>query len=115
MSYNHGWRNEERTTTVIPTMADSVDDILDSLRLELDKFADIARAAGAAGEEAKAEATERMKEALGGVRATLDRVERGLKSGAKTADEYVRNNPWIAIGAVAVVAFLLGAASGRRR
>lgn len=55
----------------------------------------------ASAEESLAVARERLKELQG------DAMERG-RAAAKATDEYVHDNPWESIGAVALVAALAG-------
>jgi ElaB/YqjD/DUF883 family membrane-anchored ribosome-binding protein len=96
-------------------MNDQVSELLDGLRRALADFAELAQAASAAGEETKGEIAARVKGALSEVREKLDHVERSLAHGARTAEHYVRENPWLAIGGIALIAYLLGSLSRRDR
>ena len=68
--------------------------------------------------EDNAEAGEQLPEGLARARQKAEELESGLRSqlrrGANVTDRYVQSNPWLAIGTVAVVAFVLGALVSRR-
>ena len=73
--------------------------------------------AGHAGEKAAA-ARERIQENLAAAKARLATAEEALaaktKQAAKATDEYVRENPWAAIGIAAAVGIIIGFVAGRR-
>jgi len=63
-------------------------------------------------------ARERIQASLASARVKLADTERAVldqtKIAAKATDEYVRENPWQAVGVAAVIGFLLGALITRR-
>jgi ElaB/YqjD/DUF883 family membrane-anchored ribosome-binding protein len=73
--------------------------------------------ASQAGEKVSA-ARERIQASLATAKVKLSDAERALlgktKEAAKAADEYVRDNPWQAVGAAAAAGFVLGILIGRR-
>jgi ElaB/YqjD/DUF883 family membrane-anchored ribosome-binding protein len=73
--------------------------------------------AGVAGERAEAareNVRERFEQAADKVRGLEQELRGHVRSGAKTANDYVRDNPWRSLGITAAVAFLLGAFVSRR-
>jgi len=74
-------------------------------------------AAGAAADqvgEAGEKLSARLAEARDRIEAMEDKLTDGVKHGARRADNYVRDNPWPAMGIVAGAAFLLGVLLSRR-
>ena len=73
--------------------------------------------ASQAGEKVVA-ARERIQASLATAKVKLSDAERALleksKLAAKAADEYVRDNPWQAVGAAAVAGLVLGVLISRR-
>ena len=73
--------------------------------------------ASQAGEKVSA-ARERIQASLATAKVKLNDAERALldktKEAAKATDEYVRDNPWQAVGAAAGIGFVLGILIGRR-
>lgn len=73
--------------------------------------------AGQAGERLAA-ARERLQASLADARARLAEAERALiertKHAARATDEYVHDHPWQAVGAAALVGFVIGLLVGRR-
>ncbi len=63
-------------------------------------------------------ARERIQASLAQARVKLAEAERAVldqtKIAAKATDEYVRQNPWQAVGVGALIGFLLGALISRR-
>jgi ElaB/YqjD/DUF883 family membrane-anchored ribosome-binding protein len=63
-------------------------------------------------------ARERIQASLAQARVKLAETERAVldqtKLAAKATDEYVRENPWQAVGVGALIGFLLGALISRR-
>lgn len=63
-------------------------------------------------------ARERIQASLAQARVKLAEAERAVldqtKLAAKATDEYVRENPWQAVGVGALIGFLLGALISRR-
>jgi len=63
-------------------------------------------------------ARERIQASLASARVKLAETERAVldqtKLAAKATDEYVRENPWQAVGVGALIGFLLGALISRR-
>ena len=78
----------------------------------------LAAATKQAEAEGAASVSDHIKEALADAHTRIRSAEQGLKRGAvdsaKAADNYVRNNAWVAVGVAAAIAFLLGALSTRR-
>jgi len=73
--------------------------------------------ASAAGEKA-AVARERIQASLATAKVKLGEAERALlektKEAAKVTDDYVRDNPWQAVGIAAVAGLVLGILISRR-
>ncbi len=73
--------------------------------------------ASQAGEKVSA-ARERIQASLANAKVKLSEAERALlektKEAAKATDEYVRENPWQAVGIAAGAGFLLGLLISRR-
>lgn len=96
----------------------TAEDVLEDLRAVVRDAEALLRATeGRAGDKAD-EIRARVEGALGNARDQLreagaDATERA-RTTARSADAYVHENPWLAIGVAAGVGFLLGLA-GRRR
>jgi ElaB/YqjD/DUF883 family membrane-anchored ribosome-binding protein len=73
--------------------------------------------ASQAGEKVSA-ARERIQASLANAKVKLSEAERALleksKQAAKATDEYVRENPWQAVGVAAVAGLVLGVLISRR-
>lgn len=96
----------------------TTDDLLEDLRAVVRDAEALLRATeGQAGEKI-AEIRARAEESLGSAHERLqdagDRIEAHARSAARSADTYVRENPWTAVAIAAGIGFLL-ASLGRRR
>jgi ElaB/YqjD/DUF883 family membrane-anchored ribosome-binding protein len=93
-----------------------VEDVLDDLRAVV-RDAESLLKEGQVGERV-AEVRERIEEKLDDARERLHEMGNGkaarVKSAARSADTYVRDNPWAAVAVAAGVGFLIGSL-GRRR
>ena len=96
----------------------TAEDILEDLRAVVQDAEALLKATeGQAGEKV-AEIRARVKESLGSVRERMQDTGDGIKTrtraAAQSADEYVHENPWVAVGIAAGIGFLIGSL-GRRR
>ena len=96
----------------------SKDKLVADLKLVVADAEELLRAtAGQAGEKVAA-ARDRVQASLSTAKVKLVDAERAVvdktKQGAKQADEYVRDNPWQAVGVAAAVGLVLGLLIGRR-
>ena len=96
----------------------TTDQLIDDLKTVVrDAEALLHATAGQAGERI-GDARSRAEESLRAARARLDELGADLggraRAAARTADEYVRENPWTAIAIAAGIGFLAGLL-GRRR
>jgi ElaB/YqjD/DUF883 family membrane-anchored ribosome-binding protein len=96
----------------------TVGGVFDELRKIISQVEDLIQTTlGGAGEQA-GEVADRLHEGIGQARERLADFEQGLgrdlKQGAQAADRYVRDNAWVAIGAAAAAAFLIGVLVSRR-
>jgi ElaB/YqjD/DUF883 family membrane-anchored ribosome-binding protein len=96
----------------------SVEKLMDDLRrVVVDVEGLLKVTAGQVGERV-GEARARAEETLGAARARLSEFEQQARERAGElageADDYVRDNPWQAVGIAAGVAFLLGILVSRR-
>lgn len=65
-------------------------------------------------EALRARATESLRAARGRLAVAEQQVRREARQAAATADEYVHDNPWQAVGVAAGVGLLIGLLIGRR-
>jgi ElaB/YqjD/DUF883 family membrane-anchored ribosome-binding protein len=72
------------------------------------------RASADNAEELTDEARERAERSLHALRGQLNDIERDLKGRAEVLDDYVRDNPWMAVAVAGSVALLAGLLLGRR-
>jgi ElaB/YqjD/DUF883 family membrane-anchored ribosome-binding protein len=96
----------------------SAEQLMDDLHTVLeDAEALLSATAGQAGEriqQVRARAEETVRAARDRLAATQEEVTRRAREAMGEADDYVRDNPWQAIGITAGVAFLIGLLAGRR-
>jgi ElaB/YqjD/DUF883 family membrane-anchored ribosome-binding protein len=52
---------------------------------------------------------------IASLRERLERIRETAGSGARRTNSYVHEHPWLAVGVVAAVAYLLGLAAGGRK
>ena len=95
------------------------DDVLmEQVRANLDSVEKLLRDAADAGEDKAVELREKALDALRNARLTMhdaqDAVVAKGKRAARVTDEYVRDNPWQAMGLSAVAGLLLGVLISRR-
>ncbi len=96
----------------------NTDKLMQDLRLVVEDAEDLLKAtASQAGEKVNA-ARARAEESIRGAKARLaeasEDVAERTRAAAQVTDEYVRENPWVAIGTGAGLAFLIGYLIGRR-
>jgi ElaB/YqjD/DUF883 family membrane-anchored ribosome-binding protein len=100
-------------------MSNTIDKALEQLQTAIGEFEGLLKSTLESGGERASETAERLQSALGGARQRLADVEaslgRDLKREWRSADRYVRDNAWLAIGVTAVAAFLLGVLTAERR
>lgn len=83
--------------------------------VELEALAkDTTEIAGERAEAAKENVRERLEQAVEKIRGLEQELRRRVQSGAKTSNDYVKDNLWRSLGITAAVAFLLGALVSRR-
>ena len=96
----------------------SKDKLVADLKVVVADAEELLRAtASQAGEKVSA-ARERIQASLASAKVKLTEAERALleksKEAAKAADEYVRENPWQAVGVAAAAGLVLGVLISRR-
>lgn len=93
--------------------------LIDDLKLVIRDAEDLLRSTDKHMDEGYQVARARFESTLGDARANLSELEQQLVEGAREAvqqaDEYVREHPWQAIGAGAVVGLIAGLLLGRRQ
>jgi ElaB/YqjD/DUF883 family membrane-anchored ribosome-binding protein len=101
-----------------PTDRASTDRLMQDLAAVLEDADALLRAtAGQAGEkvrEARARAEETVRQARERLEAAQEDIALRAREVAQEADEYVRENPWRAVGIAAGVAFVIGILVSRR-
>ena len=108
----------KRKVSAAELTQNSADDLMEDLQSVLeDAEALLSATAGQAGERIQ-QVRERAEETVRAVRDRLTAAQENLARRAREAigeaDDYVRENPWQAIGITAGVAFLVGLLAGRR-
>lgn len=100
-------------------MSNQPEQLLGQLHKLTAELETLAKSAVQAAEEGGSDMSDRFKGALAGlrdrVRETEQALEKDLAHRGKQVDTYVREHTWMSVGVAAAVAFLLGAAVGRRR
>jgi ElaB/YqjD/DUF883 family membrane-anchored ribosome-binding protein len=100
-------------------MSGKSEELLNSLHRVVAEIEALARTAGEAASEGGEEARGKLREALASARERVGKAEASLGAklarGARGADDYVRENPWMSIGIAAILAFLAGSLLGGRR
>ena len=88
---------------------------LDVLATDMEK---LVQASADNANEAMVDARERIESVLGTARQNLEKARlcaiEGAKSAAQSADDYLRDNVWKAVGLAGGIGFLLGAIVSRR-
>src|SRR5258705_13029578 len=101
------------------TVQDAREQLADDMKAVITDAEELLKAtAGATGERiaaARARAEQTLRNAREKLSGLDDAVGDQAKQAARTADEYVRRNPWGAIGIAAVAGLLLGVAVTSRR
>jgi ElaB/YqjD/DUF883 family membrane-anchored ribosome-binding protein len=94
------------------------DKLVPELQKLLADFEALAKSALEAAGEQAGKAAEELGSGLAQARERLTDLEKdaahGVRHGARRADSYVHDRPWMAIGIAAAAAFLLGVAAARR-
>jgi ElaB/YqjD/DUF883 family membrane-anchored ribosome-binding protein len=108
----------KRKATSAELTQSSAEDLMEDLQSVLeDAEALLSATAGQAGERIQ-QVRARAEETVRAVRDRLATAQEDLTRRAREAlgdaDEYVRENPWQAIGVTAGIAFLVGLLAGRR-
>jgi ElaB/YqjD/DUF883 family membrane-anchored ribosome-binding protein len=96
----------------------STDRLMQDLQAVLEDADALLRAtAGQAGEklqQARARAEETVRQARERLQAAEEDISRRAREVAHEADQYVRDNPWRAVGVAAGIAFVIGLLVARR-
>jgi ElaB/YqjD/DUF883 family membrane-anchored ribosome-binding protein len=96
----------------------SKEKLVADLKIVVADAEELLRATASQAGEKVAAARERVQASLASARAKLVDAERVLvdrtREAAKVTDEYVRENPWRAVGIAAAAGFVLGVLIGRR-
>jgi ElaB/YqjD/DUF883 family membrane-anchored ribosome-binding protein len=96
----------------------SKDKLAADLKVVVADAEELLRATASQAGEKVGVARERIQASLAQARVKLAEAERAVldqtKLAAKATDEYVRENPWQAVGVGALIGFLLGALISRR-
>jgi ElaB/YqjD/DUF883 family membrane-anchored ribosome-binding protein len=100
------------------TIGDSTDKLLDDVREVVRDAEALLQATAAQGGDRIDAVRTRAMDSLQKARKRLAAIEKGaveeVREAAETADEYVRKNPWQAVGVAAGLGVLLGLLIGRR-
>ena len=98
--------------------AASKEKLMEDLRLVVADAEELLRATASQAGEKVAVARERIQASLATAKVKLSEAERALlektKQAAKATDDYVRDNPWQAVGIAAVAGLVLGILISRR-
>ncbi len=96
----------------------SKDKLVADLKIVVADAEELLRATASQAGEKVGVARERIQASLASARVKLVEAERALavrtRQAAKVADEYVRENPWQAVGIAAAVGLVLGVLISRR-
>ena len=96
----------------------SKDKLVADLKVVVADAEELLRATAAQAGEKVSAARERIQASLAAAKVKLTEAERALleksKEAAKAADEYVRENPWQAVGVAAAAGLVLGILISRR-
>ena len=96
----------------------SKDKLVADLKLVVSDAEELLRATASQAGEKVTVARERIQASLASAKIKLSDAERAAmekaKEAAKVTDEYVRDNPWQAVGVAAAAGFVLGLLIGRR-
>ena len=99
-------------------METPADRFMDQLRNVITDAEELLRATAAQAGEKVSAARERIQASLATAKVKLSDAERVLvdktKDAAKATDEYVRENPWQAVGVAAAAGLVLGVLISRR-
>ena len=108
----------KRKVTASELTQASAEQLMDDLQTVLeDAEALLSATTGQAGEriqQVRARAEETVRAVRDRLASAQDEVTRRAREALDDADEYVRENPWQAMGIAAGVAFLVGLLAGRR-
>jgi ElaB/YqjD/DUF883 family membrane-anchored ribosome-binding protein len=108
----------EETTSSQAALADASAAIVPDLKTVIRDIQTLLKAAASSGTELAASAREQLEAALVKLQARLLEVEKAAASRAteagKAAENYVRENPWRAIGAAAGAGLIVGLLISRR-
>jgi ElaB/YqjD/DUF883 family membrane-anchored ribosome-binding protein len=109
----------KRKVTASDLTQASAEQLMDDLQTVLeDAEALLSATTGQAGEriqQVRTRAEETVRAVRDRLAAAQDEVTRRARAALDDADEYVRENPWQALGVTAGVAFLIGLLAGRLR
>jgi ElaB/YqjD/DUF883 family membrane-anchored ribosome-binding protein len=92
----------------------SADQLLDDLTALIRDAESLLKATATQTGEKVAEVRARAEESVRQARARLAGLEQQARAAAGEADEFVRGNPWQAVGVAAAVGLVLGLLIGRR-
>jgi ElaB/YqjD/DUF883 family membrane-anchored ribosome-binding protein len=108
----------KRKVSAAELTQNSADDLMEDLQSVLeDAEALLSATAGQAGEriqQVRARAEETVRQVRDRLTAAQQELTRRAREALGDADDYVRENPWQAVGITAGVAFLIGLLAGRR-
>jgi ElaB/YqjD/DUF883 family membrane-anchored ribosome-binding protein len=108
----------KRKVSAAELTQNSADDLMEDLQSVLeDAEALLSATAGQAGEriqQVRARAEETVRQVRDRLTAAQEDLTRRAREALGDADDYVRENPWQAVGITAGVAFLIGLLAGRR-
>lgn len=92
--------------------------LLDDLRNLLEGAEDLMQATAGDASEKVSHARRQMEQSLESTRKQVQEADRyvvrRIRSGARTADRYVHDSPWNAVGLAAGIGFLVGCLAARR-
>ncbi len=110
---------KERGTTTDPDVEDITrEKLMEDLKVLVTDAEELLKATASQTAEPIAAARAKAEESLKAARARLAEAQEPViektKAAAKCADEYVRANPWRAVGIAAAAGFILGILDSRR-
>ncbi len=100
-------------------MSSGTEKVLDDLQKVLGELEHTVKGAMSSAGGHADDVVDKIRAALDKAQGRIDDAEhalgRGLRRGARAADDYLKDNTWTSLGIMAAVAFVVGFALGRRQ